>query len=215
MRLFVLSRHAESVLNFERRVNGDPSLPVPLTEKGVDEARSFGVQVAHLPLDACLYTAFDRTKRTAEIAMQDRPVPLIEERLFNDVDVGELEGQLIDDYRAWKQRHARKDRFPGGESLDEAAQRYAAGLRRLLSSDWRTVLVVCHEIPVRYALNGASGSNDLDGPVHDVKNTTPYLFDEPALDRAAARIDELAARVATGQRVDRSSQTERGQSPHS
>jgi hypothetical protein len=32
------------------------------------------------------------------------------------------------------------------------------------------VLVVCHEVPIRYAVNAAAGSDDLDGPFHDVEN---------------------------------------------
>jgi len=55
------------------------------------------------------------------------------------------------------------------------------------------VLVVCHEIPVRYALNGAAGSDDLDAPVHDLPNATPFLFDGAALKRAARAIERLAS----------------------
>jgi len=54
------------------------------------------------------------------------------------------------------------------------------------------VLVVCHEIPIRYALNAAAGSRELDGPVHEIPNATPFLFDEQALARAAERIDALS-----------------------
>jgi hypothetical protein len=53
-------------------------------------------------------------------------------------------------------------------------------------------LVVCHEIPVRYLVNVAGGSDELDGPLHYVANATPYLFDEPALHCAVERIRELA-----------------------
>jgi len=49
---------------------------------------------------------------------------------------------------------------------------------------------------VRYALNAAAGSDELDRPVHDVANATPYLFDDAALLRAADRIDELAGIAA-------------------
>jgi len=54
------------------------------------------------------------------------------------------------------------------------------------------VLVVCHEIPVRYLVNAAAGSAELDGPVRFVANATPYLFDAESLARAVARIRELA-----------------------
>ena len=193
MRLFIVARHAETVLNFTRRVNGDPSKVVELTEHGVEQARALGAQIAHVPLDLCVHTRFGRTKRTAELALGHRAVPLEVEPLLDDIDVGELDGVAIEDYRAWKRAHATSDRFPGGESLDEAAARYADGYRRLLAGDARAVLVVCHEIPLRYALNAAAESDSLDGPTHDIRNGQPYLFDETALERAATRIEQLAA----------------------
>lgn len=191
-RLFVLARHAHSQLNLERRINGDPAVPVELTEQGAEEARRLGLQVASVPVELCVHTRFGRTRTTAELALGDRDVPLLEEPLLDDIDVGELEGRTIDDYRDWKDAHTRADRFPGGESLDEAARRYAEGFRRLLARSERTILVVCHEIPIRYALNGAAGSDELDGPVHALPNATPFLLDDEALARAAARIDELS-----------------------
>jgi broad specificity phosphatase PhoE len=191
VRLFVIARHAESTLNIERKINGDPAVEVPLTDDGREEARQLGIQVANLPLDLCVHTRFGRTRDTAAIAVAGRDLPVVVEPLLDDIDVGDLEGRSIDDYRAWKRAHRRSDRFPGGESLDDAARRYAQGFRRLLERPEQRVLVVCHEIPLRYALNAAGGSDDLDGPVHELRNATPYLFDEASLARAAARIDEL------------------------
>jgi probable phosphoglycerate mutase len=194
--LFLLVRHAHSVLNERRVVNGDPSVHVPLTPVGEEEARRLGEQLEHVPIDLCVYTRFDRTRRTAELALADRDVPFEVEPLLDDVDVGELEGQSIDDYRAWKRTRTRKDRFPGGESLDEAALRYAQGFRRLLEHQQPVVLVVAHEIPIRYALNGAAGSGELDGPTHELANATPYLFSAEALARGVERIEAIARRPA-------------------
>src|SRR2546423_6605772 len=191
VRLFVIARHAHSTLNLEGRVNGDPSVPVALTEQGQGEARQLGIQVAHVPIDLCLHTRFSRTHDTAAIALAGRDVPLHIEPLLDDIDVGELEGRTIEEYRAWKKLHTRADAFPGGESLDDAARRYANGFRRVLERPGRCILVVCHEIALRYALHAPAGSGDLDGPVHTLRNATPYLFVEPALERAAERIDAL------------------------
>ena len=173
-------------------MNGDPSVHVPLTAKGVEEARRLGLEVAGVPLELCVHTRFDRTLQTAGAALEGRDLPFVCEPLLDDIDVGELEGRSIDDYRAWKRGRTRKDRFPGGESLDEAALRYVDGFRRLLARPERAIVVVCHEIPLRYALNGAIGSDELDGPVHQLPNATPFLFDEGALARAAERIVDLA-----------------------
>ena len=184
----MLARHGHSVLNVERRINGDPSVQTPLTPHGGDQAALLGLQLRELPLDLCVHTRFGRTVETAEIALGDRELPLDEEPLLDDVKIGELEGQTIDDYRAWKRAHTRADRFPGGESLDEAARRYGEGLHRLLERETECCLVVCHEIPIRYALNAADGSDDVDAPVHDVPNATAILFGEEALARAADRL---------------------------
>jgi probable phosphoglycerate mutase len=192
VRLFVFTRHAQSTLNLEHRINGDPAKAVAVTPAGEEEARRLGLELAGLPIDLCVHTRFERTRRTAEVALTGRSIPMRVEPLLDDIDVGELEGALIDEYRAWKDAHTRSDRFPGGESLDDAARRYVRGFRALLASHAGCVLVVCHEIPIRYALNGAAGSDSLDGPAHEVANATPYLFDEAALERAAARVEQLA-----------------------
>jgi probable phosphoglycerate mutase len=194
--LYVLARHAHSELNLARRINGDPSVPVGLTEQGREEAERLGRQLANVPIELIVHTRFARTRETARIAREAcLQVPTEEEPLLDDVDVGELEGRTIDEYRAWKQEHTRADPFPGGESLDDTARRYARAFRKLAERDEAYILVVCHEIPVRYALNAASDSDDLDGPAHAIPNATPYLFEEDALLRAAARIEELVGRA--------------------
>jgi hypothetical protein len=45
---------------------------------------------------------------------------------------------------------------------------------------------------VRYAVNAAAGSSELDLPLHDVANAKPYLFDSSGLRRAIERMRELA-----------------------
>jgi broad specificity phosphatase PhoE len=192
VRLFLLARHAESTLNVQGRVNGDPAVQVELTDVGKAEARSLGTQIAHMPIDLGVHTRFERTRETARIALEGRDVPFQEEPLLDDIDIGELEGELIAEYRAWKRRHSRHDRFPGGESLDDAARRYADAFERLASEpDGAGVLVVCHEIPIRYAINAAAGSDSLDGPVHAIGNAAPFIFEADALRRAAAQIRTL------------------------
>jgi broad specificity phosphatase PhoE len=195
MRVFVFARHGESVLNLEHRVNGDPTRQVELTDEGRAQASELGRQVAGLSLQICFHTRFLRTLQTAETALAGRDVPFEAEALLDDIDVGELEGYRIEDYRAWKHSHERNEPFPGGESLDDAARRYAEAFRHLLAGPYRSVLLVTHEIPIRYALNGAAGSDSLDGPAHEIANATPYVFDEEGLKRAVAGIERLVGRV--------------------
>src|SRR3569833_131264 len=133
MKLFILSRHGESTLNVEGRVNGDPARPGPLSEAGRDGARRLGTQLAGSPIDLCVHTRFERTRKTAELALLDRGIPMDVEPLLDDIDVVDLDGEPVDAYRAWKRAHTRRDAFPGGESLDDAARRYARAFRKLLA----------------------------------------------------------------------------------
>jgi probable phosphoglycerate mutase len=192
MSLFILARHAQSTLNVEERVNGDPNVPVALTEEGVRQARWLQLQLAEQPIDLCVHTRFERTRQTATIVLEGREVPLREEPLLDDIDVGALDGRTYAEYRAWKQAHSRREPFPGGESLDQTASRYARAFESLALSGSDVVLVVCHEIPLRYVLNVTAGSESLEAPVHRVPNAMPFLYHTAAIKRAAQAIERLA-----------------------
>jgi probable phosphoglycerate mutase len=189
--LVVLARHAHSQLNVEHRINGDPSVPVHITDDGKEQARELGLQLANVPIGLCVHTRFLRTRETAELALAGRDVPVEVEPLLDDIDIGDLEGETVDEYHAWKAKHVRSDPFPGGESLDDAARRYTEAFRKLAARDVGCMLVVCHEIPIRYALNATAGSDSFDGPVHAIPNASPFLFDECSLVKAADGIERL------------------------
>jgi broad specificity phosphatase PhoE len=193
VRLFLLVRHGQSLFNLDKVVNGDPALDRGLSEQGIEEAQRLASQIAALPLDLVAVSPFPRALQTANIALGAREVPHVVDDELADVRIGELEGASIDVYRATSAHANRKERFPGGESLDEAALRYAGAFERLLAREEPRTLVVAHEMAVRYAINAAGGSDELDGPVHYVANAAPYLFDEDSLGRAVARIRELAS----------------------
>lgn len=195
-RTIVIARHAQSTLNEQGRLNGNPGVEVLLTERGTEEARLLGLQLENLPLDVCIHTRFGRTRQTAELALRGRDIPFVEEPLLDDIDVGELDGELLETYRAFKRAHRRDEPFPGGESLDDAARRYADAYERIIATTHRAVLVVCHEIPLRYALNGARESDQLDGPVSQLGNAQPFFFTQEALARAARTIRRLAGEPA-------------------
>jgi broad specificity phosphatase PhoE len=192
MRLFLLARHGQSLFNVDRVVNGDPTLDRGLSEQGIEEAERLAGQLDALPLELVAVSPFPRALQTANIALGNREVPHLVDEDLGDIRIGDLEGSTLDDYRAAPAHSHRKERFPGGESLDEAALRYAAACDRLLGRDEAATLVVCHEIPVRYLVNAAAGSEELNGPLAYVANAAPYLFDETSLRRAVQRIRKLA-----------------------
>jgi 2,3-bisphosphoglycerate-dependent phosphoglycerate mutase len=192
MRLFLVVRHGQSLFNVDKIVNGDPALDRGLSEQGIEEAEQLAGQLAALPLDLVTVSPFPRALQTANIALGDRDVPHLVDDDLGDVRIGDLEGESLDAYRAAPAHTNRKEPFPGGESLDDAALRYASALGRLLVRDEAATLVVCHEIPVRYLVNAAAGSAELNGPFRYVANASPYLFDEASLRRGVERMQELA-----------------------
>ena len=188
VQLLLLARHGQSLFNVDGLVNGDPARDRGLSPLGMDEARRLAKQIGAVAIDLCVVSEFPRAQQTAQLALDGRDVPTHIDADLNDIRVGDLEGETLADYRAWKRAHARADPFPGGESLDEAAHRYARAYERLLERPEETILCVCHEIPVRYAVNAAAASDSLDAPLHDVANASPYVFDEAGLQRAVARL---------------------------
>jgi len=192
MRLFLVARHGQPLFNVDQVVSGDPALDRGLSEQGIEEAERLGGQLAASPLDLVAVSPFPRAVQTANIALAGREVPHLVDEDLGDVRIGDLEGASLDAYRETPAHSNRKERFPGGESLDEASLRYAGAFERLLARDEPVTLVVCHEIPARYLVNAAAGSGELNGPLKYVANAAPYLFDETALRRAVEHIRELA-----------------------
>ena len=73
--------------------------------------------------------------------------------------------------------------------IDSTMLRVLLNVSKRLRPGGGELLVVCHDIPIRYALNAAAGSDQLDGPQHGIPNATPYLFDEEGL-RFSQSLDE-------------------------
>jgi broad specificity phosphatase PhoE len=189
MRLLLLARHGQSLFNVDGVVNGDPAIDRGLSTRGLEEARRLGLQIAGVAIDLCVVSEFPRAQQTARLGLEGRDtVPWEIDPELNDVRIGALEGDTLEDYRTWKRAHDRGDAFPDGESLNDAARRYANAYKRILGHDAHTILCVCHEIPVRYAVNAVAGSADLELPLHHVANATPYVFDAAGLERVVARL---------------------------
>jgi broad specificity phosphatase PhoE len=193
MRLFIFARHAESAVNAAGLLSSDPSRPIGLTARGREQARRLGEQLANLRIDLAVVTRFLRTRETVELALQGREIPLLVEPDLDEIRAGVFDGEPISAYWAWKDRHGRGERFPLGESLDDATRRYAEALRRLLGRSEDVTLVVGHELAIRYIAEAAAGASTLGLSQMGIANATPYLFDETAVRNAVERLDALTS----------------------
>jgi broad specificity phosphatase PhoE len=180
----ILARHGESVFSVRGLMNGDPSVAGPLTEQGRAEARALGDALRGGHLDLCITSTLERAVETADLAVGDRDVPRLELPELSDPRYGEYEGRTLDDYRAWAHSARSEAEAPGGgESRQAIIRRYATAYRTVLERPEHDVLVVCHSLPIAYAINARAG----DSPstrVPLVPYATPFPF-------AAAEIEKV------------------------
>lgn len=166
----ILVRHAESEYSARQMLNGDPAVPVALSERGRAQARLLGERLADVELDLCVTSSFPRVRETAELALAGRDVPVTVMPELDESGFGDYDGGPADAYRAWACAAGPAAVVPGsgGESRVEMASRWARAYRGLVGRPERTILVVAHGLTVRYILNAIAG-----------EKPTPVLDDVP------------------------------------
>ena len=183
-------RHGESEYSAKMLVNGDPSVAVALTEEGREQAEQLRERLESEPIDLCVVTEFARTHETADLALAGREIPRVVLRDLNDPFYGAFEGKALADYRKWAGTHGPLDVPPGdGETRAVIAQRYARGFRWLLGRPEETVLVVCHSLPIAFALAAADGRRP-SARMPLVTPAEPHVLYEPSLREAVERIED-------------------------
>jgi broad specificity phosphatase PhoE len=190
----ILARHGESELSVVGTVNGDPAVVCALTATGEDQARRLGERLVEVEIDLCVTSEFERTQRTADIALAGRDVLRLVLAELNDVRFGRFEGGTLADYRAWAADNEPTTEAPGGgESRSETVARYVRAYQTLLARPEPTILVIAHGLPIRYVLNALEGIEP--APLVDqVPYAKPYHLSASELDRAVRLLDTWAKR---------------------
>jgi broad specificity phosphatase PhoE len=186
--LFV--RHGESVFSVKALVNGDPSVVCGLTEVGQQQARQLGERLAGEPIGLCVVTEFPRTHETADLVLGEREIPRLVVPELNDPFYGDFEGRTLAEYREWAATHGPTDAPPGGgETRLAIASRYVRGFRILLDRPESSLLVVCHSLPIAFAVAAADGR----GPRAKMPMITyaePHVLYAGQLEQAVERLEE-------------------------
>jgi 2,3-bisphosphoglycerate-dependent phosphoglycerate mutase len=185
--LFV--RHGESEYSAKALVNGDPSIACGLTGLGRQQARQLGERLAGEPIRLCVVTEFPRTHETADLVLGGREIPRLVVPELNDPFYGEFEGGTLTDYRRWATTHGPEDVPPGGgESRVTIASRYVRGLRILLQRPESTLLVVCHSLPIAFAVAAADGRSPR-AKMPLITYAEPHVLYAEQLEEAVERLD--------------------------
>jgi broad specificity phosphatase PhoE len=159
MERVILARHAESVFNVRGVLNGDPSIPGGLTERGREQARRLGEALAGEAIDLCATTEFERTRETAEIALAGREVPRVIVAELNDPPAGDLELRPYEELVGWRERNGPDVAIPGLIRTERDYFKEAAlGFRRLTERPERSVLAILHGYVITWitSIDGSS-----------------------------------------------------------
>ncbi len=192
---FLLIRHGESVFNTLNILNGDPSIHNPLSDLGRDQCGALSKTIGAMTWASAWTTRFPRTKESLSLIAPDLLDDAEEIQLLDDLLVGEFEGRHIDEFRTWRRANGPGVAPTNGESLVQAVERYAHGLKFLLENAPRPALVVLHDQPIRYVMNAQAGDDPFTGALRKVPNAVPYPFSEGALALAAERLDARGDRA--------------------
>ena len=144
MHSIYFARHGETVWNVENKICG--MTDSPLTEKGRQQARELGQKVKEtgVRIDEILYSPLSRAADTAKAVATATGLPARCEPRLREQCFGKYEGTPRDgaEFRISKTHFA--DRYDGGESMMQLAQRIYNLLDELRQDENKTYLLVAH-----------------------------------------------------------------------
>lgn len=88
--LYIL-RHGQTDWNVVHKLQGRSD--IPLNDNGRQMAKSAALKYKDLPFDICFCSPLIRAKETAEILLEGRTVPIIEDERLIEISFGEYEGK--------------------------------------------------------------------------------------------------------------------------
>jgi 2,3-bisphosphoglycerate-dependent phosphoglycerate mutase len=154
MPTLVLVRHGQSLWNLENRFTG--WVDVPLTEKGIAEARRAGELLEGFRFEVAYTSALTRAQETLRLMLEVMGThpPIIRDQALNERHYGDLQGLNKEDtakrygaeqVKLWRRSYDVPP--PNGESLELTAKRTLPFFDRCIAGDLRqgkNVLVVAH-----------------------------------------------------------------------
>lgn len=154
MATLVLIRHGQSIWNLENRFTG--WVDVPLSPKGLEEAKRAGELVKDLKFDVAYTSMLTRAQETLRIVLETigQQPPIIRDQALNERHYGDLQGLNKADtakrygdeqVKIWRRSYDVPP--PNGESLELCAKRTLPFFDRCIAGDLKqgkNVLVVAH-----------------------------------------------------------------------
>lgn len=150
-RYFML-RHGEAENNVKDVLNGRDVHLYGLTQRGQAQAQATGEQLKSAGITTIYASPLRRTFETAQIAARVIGIPedaiIVDERL-REFNFGDWEGKNYHEFLAFRETHMSScdDRIPGGESYQDARERFGDFIYELERTRTNeVVLIVTHGI---------------------------------------------------------------------
>ncbi len=143
---FLAIRHGESE-NFHTGVVSSDRTRNPLTEKGRSDVLARAQELKGRGITKIYSSPLIRTKETAEIIAKELELEIVIDERLHELSFGVLEEKTYDHFFAWRDNASYDDAPIGGESYEQAKQRFGEFLYEKeaeLSNE--TVLVVTHGV---------------------------------------------------------------------
>lgn len=183
----ILLRHGQSQWNLENKFTG--WVDVPLSERGVAEARTAGEKLRARTIDHLFTSVLQRATETARIALEVAgmtDVPTTRDAALNERMYGDLQGLNKDEARArWgaEQVHQWRRSYdappPGGESLADTAARvipyWESEILPLLRAG-KNVLIAAHGNSLRALVMHLEGLTREEVLALEIPTGVPILY---------------------------------------
>ena len=155
-------RHGETDWNKERKIQGQ--VDIPLNEFGRHLARETAKGLRDVPFDVCFTSPLGRARETAQIILQGRDVPILEDKRILEMNFGVLEGKCCskegwdvpDSFQMFFDDPVHYQAPEGGEDFQAVRKRTGDFLNWLFAQEqYRdgTVLVTTHGAAMAGLLN--------------------------------------------------------------
>lgn len=159
MEPLIAMRHAESVFNERGVLNGDPTIPGGLTDRGKEQAMRARHLLASTPVDLCITTNFQRTIETADIVLAGRNVPRLVVAQLSDPPSGDFELRPYSELDAWRAANGHEALLAGNDrTLREHFQAAREGVRLVASCPETSILAVIHGLVLEWLLKSVGRS---------------------------------------------------------
>ncbi|SFG80306.1 probable phosphoglycerate mutase [Lachnospiraceae bacterium C7] len=171
-------RHGQTVWNVENKICG--ATDSPLTDLGRQQAKEAGENIKNMNVkaDEILYSPLSRARDTALLISEMTGIPAREEKRLIEQNFGKYEGTARDGLEFKKSKAHFADRYEGGESMLQLAQRIYNLLDDIKAqSPEKTYLLVAHNGIARMVNSYFNEMSNEDYAAFGIKNCQVVKYD--------------------------------------